>query len=66
MKVINIITIDVHSRDVVQNFVSLRINLSPGNLSLNLSGQLIKTMTSQLVNFAGSLGRLITLNTNAS
>jgi dynein heavy chain len=26
MKVINIITIDVHSRDVVQNFVSMRIN----------------------------------------
>ena len=26
MKVINIITIDVHSRDVVQNFVNLRIN----------------------------------------
>lgn len=26
MKVINIITIDVHSRDVVQNFVTLRIN----------------------------------------
>ena len=26
MKVINIITIDVHSRDVVQNFVSTRVN----------------------------------------
>ena len=26
MKVINIITIDVHSRDVVQNFVNLRVN----------------------------------------
>jgi dynein heavy chain len=26
MKVINIITIDVHSRDVVQNFVNMRIN----------------------------------------
>jgi dynein heavy chain len=26
MKVINIITIDVHSRDVVQNFVTMRIN----------------------------------------
>lgn len=26
MKVINIITIDVHSRDVVQNFVNTRVN----------------------------------------
>jgi len=26
MKVINIITIDVHSRDVVQNFVAAKVN----------------------------------------
>lgn len=25
MKIINIITIDVHSRDVVQNFVTMRV-----------------------------------------